>query len=168
MHLPNRNGFTLVEVLVVVTILMIISATVLPTFSSYIQKQNLNQSVENLLSDIRSMENKAISGVPNANGVSAPYWGIYMPAGSNTYTVFSTLTEHTSCTVSVLPEHTGKLTQGATFANTYCIYISTKNGALYYTSGLVTGSPTILIQDTNGNSMNINYSQSGLFYVVRN
>ena len=64
MKLPRSvsKGFTLVELMIVVGILAIVSGIMIPSFSTYTRNQTLKQAQENLKSDLRSAQNKALTG----------------------------------------------------------------------------------------------------------
>jgi len=78
----NKNkGFSFVELLVVVSLITLISGAVLPGFNSYIKSQNLKQAAEQVASDLRTVQNKALGGVLSSDP-SVVYWGASSSSGS--------------------------------------------------------------------------------------
>ena len=68
-------GLTFVELLIVVSIITVLSAAAIPGFNTYITNQNLKQSVEQIKSDLRTVQNNVLGGAMAAEpGVE--YWGI--------------------------------------------------------------------------------------------
>lgn len=83
-------GFTLVELLIVIAVIGILAASSIPVFSSYTSSQRLSQTAKNVKNDLRSAQNRAISGV------EGKAWGMSFN-GSNSYTIF-TCTSLSACT----------------------------------------------------------------------
>lgn len=72
-----KTAFTLIELLVGVSIISILTLITLPVFSNVGTNTTLTQNAENMLSDIRGIQSKALSGAvsgiyPDTNG----YWGV--------------------------------------------------------------------------------------------
>lgn len=83
------QGFTLVEILLVVSIIAVLSGFLIPGFSNYIQNQNIKQAQELFKSDLRTVQNKALTGV-GATSSSIDYWGLkIVDANATNYYVFS-------------------------------------------------------------------------------
>ena len=76
------SGFTLIEILIVISILGILMAAAIPTFNSYNKNQILAQSLKNIRTDVRTVQNFSISG---ADG---KVWGVHLSSGSATYYIF--------------------------------------------------------------------------------
>jgi len=70
----NNSGFTLIELLMVVSIIAVLSSFLIPGFSNYIDKQNVLQGQEILKSDLRTAQNKALTGVGSSIGTA--FWGV--------------------------------------------------------------------------------------------
>jgi len=79
--LDNNKGFTFVELLIVVSLITLIVGASLPRFNSYIKTQNLKQAAEQIASDLRTAQNKALSGVLSSEPPVA-YWGAFPSSGS--------------------------------------------------------------------------------------
>jgi len=87
----KKKGFTLIELLIVVSIITIISGAVIPGFSNYIAHQNVIQSLEKVIDDIRTVQNKALSGELSNTVISSnkpEYWGIQYTQNATTYNYF--------------------------------------------------------------------------------
>ena len=80
-NLDNSKGFSFVELLIVVSLITLISGAVLPGFNSYIRTQNLKQAAEQIAGDLRTVQNKALSGVLSSEP-SVAYWGASSSSGS--------------------------------------------------------------------------------------
>ena len=59
----DKKGFTLIELMVVVSIMILLSALLLADFRSGQRRYVLNQSVQRLASDLRKAQNMAMGGV---------------------------------------------------------------------------------------------------------
>ncbi|OIP97219.1 hypothetical protein COT69_02795 [candidate division WWE3 bacterium CG09_land_8_20_14_0_10_39_24] len=67
------KGFTLVELLISVSVIVILTAIALPIFATTGSNQTLTQNFENIKSDLRIVQAKSLSGIVSGdNG----YWGI--------------------------------------------------------------------------------------------
>jgi type II secretory pathway pseudopilin PulG len=159
-NLPKRSaGFTLIELLISASIVMIIAAGIIPSFSGYIKDQNLKQAQEQLKSDLRTIQNRALTGALSDVTMGTPavpvlYWGVvfYAPddnSGTNTYKSFVS-NSASSCPPSP------KIDQGTYtfknniryFDNTVCLFFSIKNGDLIRHGGI-------------GNYIDLKYKASG-------
>lgn len=86
MTLPNSKlaGFTLIEMIVVVVVLAAMAAVIIPSLSSFNQRQNLDQAAKQLKSDLRAMRSQAVSGATGSSSDSSQ-WGARFVLGSATY-----------------------------------------------------------------------------------
>jgi prepilin-type N-terminal cleavage/methylation domain-containing protein len=78
------SGFTLVEILLVVSIMAIMSAASIPGFRGYIIAQNTKQSMEQVKSDLRSIQIKAMAGSLSDDS-SVSYWDVTFRENRNNY-----------------------------------------------------------------------------------
>jgi prepilin-type N-terminal cleavage/methylation domain-containing protein len=98
MHITARNnsikaGFTLIEILMVISIIMLMTGALLPSFSNYLERQTMIQGVELFKSDIRTVQNKALAGsgadvylnVGAGPNEHPDYWGIQFRSGDSTH-----------------------------------------------------------------------------------
>jgi len=68
----KQKGFTLVELLISVSVIVILTAIAFPIFTTTGSNQTLIQNSENIKSDIRLVQTKSLSGIVSGdNG----YWG---------------------------------------------------------------------------------------------
>lgn len=127
----SKNGFTLVELLLVVSIIAVLSSFLIPGFSNYIDNQNVLQASEILKSDLRSAQSKALTGV-GAYSSGILYWGIKIPSDNATSYIFfnSTANDATACTNAVADTTSENLPGGVVIkgANGACIFFSVENG----------------------------------------
>ncbi len=69
-HLKPRRGFTMIEMIIVMTIFAVAVASTLPLLSAYKQKQNLPTLTTELIQTLRRAQGRALSGT---NGLP---WGV--------------------------------------------------------------------------------------------
>ncbi len=169
MNLPkNSKGFTLIELLISVSIIAIISGGIIPSFSGYIKNQNLKQAQEQIKSDLRSIQNKALTGSLSSSSSSPSHWGIRFVNDSDTYTYFiSTSNNICSDPSFVFDQGTGKIPNGVKIANfTGCIFFSFQNGDI---SKYPTSLPNYIdlkfnVGDTE--YKRIYFNSAGLIYTI--
>ena len=77
----KNRGFSFIELLIVVSLITLVSGAILPGFNSYIRTQNLKQAAEQIAGDLRTVQNKALSGVLSSEP-SVAYWGASSSSGS--------------------------------------------------------------------------------------
>lgn len=169
MSLPNNSrynaGFTLLELMITVSIIGILSAGMIPAFSKYIRNQNLKQAQEQLKSDLRSTQNKALTGALSDQGYS--YWGMMFTKGSNIYNYFVAY-DTTSCPPPSGPppgtsQGSSKFTTGLNIqSDTGCIFFSFANGDI---SGIA--SPLIVGYSAT-ESKQVIFNSAGLIYTTNN
>jgi prepilin-type N-terminal cleavage/methylation domain-containing protein len=82
-----QPGFTLIELMVVVSIIVLFSVAFLPNISQYRNLENLQDGSTQLQSDIRKAQNNAVSGVKCfSDGTFTPHWSLIL-LGNNSYRV---------------------------------------------------------------------------------
>lgn len=148
MHVSARNkGFTLVELLLVVSLIAVLSSFLIPGFSNYIDNQNIRQAQELLKSDLRNVQNKALTGV-GASVSTVDYWGLKIPSSdAKNYIYFQSQTnDGSACDSAVANETSGNLPGDVVIkgANGVCVFFSLRNGDATIVN-LVGGGDTISI-----------------------
>ena len=127
----QQKGFTLVELLLVVSLIAVLSSFLIPGFSNYISTQNIRQGQETLKSDLRSAQNKALTGVSSSDP-TVSYWGLRIPSqDASTYTFFkSSSNDGNACDNAVTVETSDKLPGDVVVrnANGACVFFSLRNG----------------------------------------
>lgn len=130
----NAQGFTLVELLMVVSIIAALSGFLIPGFSTYIDNQNVLQAQELLKNDLRTAQNRALTGVGTAVGTS--FWGIKVVGdNANDYLLFSSAADSAAACNSVSSGGSG-VTRSEPLpgrvvvrgSNGACVFFSTRNG----------------------------------------
>lgn len=173
------SGFTLVELLVTVSLIAIVTGAVIPNFNSYIRNQNLIQAKEIFKSDLRSVQNKALTGAYSNNTVlvggvptQVKYWGVYLRANSGTYTSFITPSATlATCNAAVagtltaenIPS-TSTLQSSIQFqqnGNSCCLFFSYQNGDITNTC---TSSTTLNVGYSTTEMSAVTYNSMGLIY----
>ena len=169
MHLPvlKRNqAFTLIELMIAVTIITIVSAAIIPAFSKYIRGQNLKQAQEQIKSDLRSIQNKALTGALSDQLIgpdNMKYWGVRFVNGSSDYEFFIAAVD-TSCPSSIpagQSQGTENLSDEITIRSaTNCLFFDISDGGI---SGYV--SPITAGYD-DSETKNIIFNSTGLIYTT--
>ena len=123
----SARAFTLIELLIVVSIIIIMTATLVPSFDTYIKNQGLRQAQENIKSDLRTAQNKAMTGVGADLGVE--YWGIRFTNGNDEYEFFNSTTTG-NCTSLTASSFSEKLPGNVVIntTSTFCVYFSMYTG----------------------------------------
>lgn len=171
MKTPVRfRAFTLIELLIVVSILAILSAFLIPGFSNYLDTQNIKQAQEQVKSDLRTAQNRALNGVGSAPTVN--YWGIRNGgANSSRYYFFTSgQADLTTCNaVGTGLETSMKLPGGAVIKNdAFCVFFSFDNGDAVFVGNGISGSEfqiTLGYSDSTGNEcFKVILNSGGLIY----
>jgi prepilin-type N-terminal cleavage/methylation domain-containing protein len=172
----TARGFTLIELLIVITIIISITAAVVPSFAGYIRNQGLKQATEQVKSDLRSIQNKAITGAlsdQTINSNPVAYWGVRFSAGSGTGSNRYEYFISDSAATCPLSFNTGQLQGYSEIASGIdvksagykCIYFSMANGTI---STINFGSNTLIVGFTgstqDGDCRRVLFNDSGLIY----
>jgi prepilin-type N-terminal cleavage/methylation domain-containing protein len=173
MNLPKYSkGFTLIELLVVISIISIIGGGIIPSFSKYVKDQNLKQAQEQLKSDLRTIQNKALTGamsnaeIPVGSGNRVKYWGVYLSSGSETVNYYIT-TETSTCPPTADGTYQGnfKIPNTVVYrgSSSGCLFFDIKNGDIV--SSGVSNPINIDYASANGTvGKNISFTSAGLIY----
>lgn len=90
MNSSAQQGFTLLELLISISIIAVISGSLIPGFSTYSRNQNLRQAQEQVKSDLRTVQNFALTGTESADNLE--FWGLSFIQGSGRYEFFTAQT----------------------------------------------------------------------------
>lgn len=128
----NVKGFTLVELLIVVSIVTVITGFLLPSFNTYIDNQNTKQAQEQVQDDLRNVQNRAINGEDSIDALSPNFWGIQFVSGQTQYTSFISVTADADACNNVSGRENRRvysaLPGGNQLYTSVCIFFSFANG----------------------------------------
>ncbi len=175
MSLPRKTtfsvGFTLLELMIVVTIIGIISAGLIPGFSNYIRSQNLKQAQEQLKSDMRTVQNKALTGALSDQLLGSTYikyWGIKFVNGQSAYDYFVSIS---SAACPAGPPYAAGVYQGkGSFGSdlkiqnaSTCVFFDMSNGDIA-SSLISSGSGAALVGYSATELKRVFFNSYGLIY----
>lgn len=173
MILPvKKSGFTLIELLLVITIISIITVGVIPEFSTYIRNQNLKQGQEQIKSDLRSTQNKALTGSLTdqlIGGFPMKFWGMKFTNESASYDYFISVTDATCPSNYIDGQYQGKgklnnnlKIQNFTSGASGCLFFSVDNGGI--TSPGFGSDVSVIVGYSATEVKNIFFNSAGLIY----
>jgi prepilin-type N-terminal cleavage/methylation domain-containing protein len=172
----EHNGFTLVELLLVITIMMVMAGAMIPSFSGYLRNQNLKQTQEKLKSDLRTVQNKALTGalfdrtvLVGAAQQPVTHWGVRFVNGSRRYNYFisaaATAAECNNFAAADRFQSFEELPEDMVFKSpTGCLFFSFLNGG---TSTSVTTSPVYFgyaSSNATGSCRSMQFNTAGLVF----
>jgi prepilin-type N-terminal cleavage/methylation domain-containing protein len=165
-----RQAFTLIELMIVISIIVVMTAALLPSFTGYLKSQTLLQAREQLKSDMRNTQNKALndaSGDQTISGNTIQYWGMRI-SSATAYTYFYSVNNNASaCTGASnhVDQGSNTLPTNVTFSSGVvngCLFFSLADGSI--SSVLVTSPITLhegsLSKNTYFNSAGLVSNQS--------
>ena len=133
------RGFTLLELLIVISILAVLSAIGSGFYINYVRDSEVSSAANNIISDLKSTQAKSITGEDDRK------WGIrFINARDDYYEIFSTPTDYSD------PAKTVQLT----------VYLS---GGVYFTQPAESSNSTVIfnkIKGTTGSNASITISSS--------
>lgn len=175
-----ENGFTLVELLLVITIMIIMAGSMIPSFSGYLRNQNLKQTQEKVKSDLRSVQNKALTGALYDRTVlvggtprTVTHWGVRFNNNSRRYDFFIAYATNAAQFNSECSNYLAadrfqnfeQLPEDMVFKSpSGCLFFSFLNGG---TSTSVTTSPVYFgyaASNASGSCRNLMFNTSGLVF----
>ncbi len=141
----SKSGFTLIELMISVGILTLLSAAMIPSFNSYLNNQNVTQGVEQIKSDIRNVQNKALTGAGFDKVANTTHWGIKFSNDTQQYEwkVFSFASAITSANCSsswASPKETSQNLNSdvriyGVSSTSKCIFFNFTNGDATFVNG---------------------------------
>jgi prepilin-type N-terminal cleavage/methylation domain-containing protein len=161
-----RPAFTLTELLIVVAIIVIITGGLMPAFSTYLRGQKVKQAQETLKSDIRTVQNKALTGAlsnMDLGGENPQYWGVTFTSGSSEYVPFVSV-DTDSCNDSIQ----GKYNLSDEVVIDADTFSGGGNGCLFFniSDGSITsdGIGSSIVISLSGQCASIEFNSAGLIY----
>jgi prepilin-type N-terminal cleavage/methylation domain-containing protein len=149
----QRQGFTLLEVLLVASLLAMIAGFSVGIYDNYGRNMELNSTGKNIIYDLRQMRSNAASGADQRN------WGIHLANGAQDYyELFSTPTNYADA---------GKTIISAEYLPATLHFIKPAEGFnLDIVFSRITGNTTadFLTIGSQGGSKTINVTASGAVY----
>lgn len=162
----NQKAFTLVELIVVVSLIAIITGGILPGFNNYLTNQGLRQAQSQIIDDLRTVQNKALNGelaTTQLGGNNVQYWGIQFSQTSRSYQQFISVNTGACNTVTRQNIRTSDLLPSGNVIRspTVCVFFSIANGDAVFSTG---GSSATIItgQPSGGTCRRLNISANGL------
>lgn len=155
------QGFTLLELLIVVSIIAIMSGAILPAFSQYIDNQGLRQAQEQVKSDLRTIQNRALTGSAAdqyINGNPVLFWGLDFTDSSGTYSYFIS-TDNTTNECDQSSQGTYSLPENYVFKHDGCVFFSMENGDY---NGVSIGSGNRVVIGTGSTCRSVSINTAGL------
>jgi len=84
-----KRGFTLAEILVVITILLILSSILLPRYYLFRQQLSLSRAAYKLAQDLRRAQEMATSARELEGGEVPPGYGVSLTSGATNYLLYA-------------------------------------------------------------------------------
>jgi prepilin-type N-terminal cleavage/methylation domain-containing protein len=135
----SQMGFTLVELLIVVSIIVVMSGVLIPGFTNYYDTQTLRQGQEQIKSDLRNIQMRALTGI-DATAVLT-HWAVKFEPNESFYGYFLTDTPTAATCNSTTPTETSKKMAGGVMvrgSDSICVFFSFDNGDVIYSRGAAT------------------------------
>ncbi len=97
-QISNFSAFTLVELMISISIIAILTVAAIPSFSGFSKSQAMAQGFKSLESDLRIAQSRSLSGAtaPAGATVAPKAWGINFTDGASSYIIFT-------CTPAQIP-----------------------------------------------------------------
>lgn len=159
----NAKGFTLIELLMSVSLILIVTGALIPSFNAYMKSQSLKQAQEFLKSDLRSVQNKALTGAESQD-TSLKYWGVKFSQNSANYTYHVSTTTDCGALNSSTQRGTATLPGVIVVKSpSGCVFFSMANGNALGTDGL--SSEKISLGYPSGtDTKEVLFNSGGLIY----
>jgi type II secretory pathway pseudopilin PulG len=161
----QNPAFTLIELLVVVSLVTIMTGTLIPSFTAYINDQNLKQAQEAVKNDLRSVQNKALAG-SLSDTPTVVYWGIRFTNNSNVYTFLTSSMADCSVTANTAASEAlpgAIVIRRGVATSPFCVLFSVANGDLAGNSTVVVGKSG----DTGAKCRSVTISNNGLIVATQ-
>lgn len=144
--LKNKSGFTLLELMLVMAILVIIALASRDIYNNFALDTSIDNNSKTIMFDLRSARDRAMNGQNDYN------WGIhFVNSASDYYEIFSTPTNYASASTTI--ESTNYLNGNTTFSSP-----SAGNSIdIIFTkiSGLATATDIIIVSGSNQRTISV-------------
>lgn len=141
--MDNKSGFTLPEILIVSSLLVILAGVVLGNVFSLRQNVSISTSIDTIIADMKDQQTKAMVG-DTEGGASAGSYGVYFETGR--YTLFHGSAYSTGNTSNFVVNLDSSIQfSNVTFPGSVIVFNS-QSGQI---NGFTPGSNTITVKDRN-------------------
>lgn len=147
------SAFTLVELMISISIIAILTIAAIPSFSGFSKSQAMAQGFKSLESDLRIAQSRSLSGAtaPAGATVAPKAWGINFTNGASSYNIFT-------CTPAQIPTDYTNYRYG----NPKCDSSPYKTVLLSPSIKInVSASPLDVVFDSQNGSIYVNGNQVG-------
>lgn len=149
----SGNGFTLMEVLLVIAILAVLTAISAPMYRSFIKTSELNSVSKTIISFLKEARSKSMSGNLGLK------WGVhFVNSSADYYESFSTPTDYNDSSKNVVA--TTSLPLGVNFTEP----VSTSNIIFGKINGTTTATTTITFTSADNESKTVTVTPIGNIY----
>ncbi len=176
--MPKYQAFTLIELMIVISILAILMAATIPTFNSYNKGQIFSQDVRNVQNDLRTIQNFSLSGVAGRS------WGIQYQLNGNSYVIYNinydptaTTYQYSGCNINICTTvKTVNLSNNTLIsalspinaANTLDVVFENETGKIFVNQGNAAAAITLDYAAGSSHPDNICLSAGGSIYEKSN
>jgi len=89
----NKNGFSLIELLVVISIIGLMSSVMVANYRSGQRSSDLNAAAQKMVSNIRLAQHYAMGLKDSGIGDETIGWGVFIDKSTNSYIIFADIIE---------------------------------------------------------------------------
>lgn len=149
----KANGFTLLEVLIVIGILAVLTSISAPIYRNFVKTSELGVTAKIMTSFLREARSKSMTGNLNLK------WGIhFVNSGTDYYESFSTPTDYSDSLKSVIA------TTSLPFGVNFTAPVSTSDVIFGKIVGTTTATTTVTFTSTDGESKTVTVTPIGNIY----
>lgn len=182
----QSEAFTLVELMLAVAIMAALTGFLLPTFNNYTKNQNLKQAQEQLRSDLRNVQNKALNGAHSTTTITfggtvydIKYWGVRISNNASLgryqlHYFISADTLASTCADSYAASPVRSISQGyydfaekiipTSRLSNPCLFFSIRDGSVTAVNFLSLVEPIIYLSDGGSVSKTVVLNSAGLIF----
>jgi len=161
----TSRGFTLIELLITTVIIAVLAGITIPFFQDFSDTQQLSRGLEQVKTDLRTVQNRAVSAVDRISGSTEYYWwGLDLDYGgdSGKYALLESDNETDPNSGTILEKRVKKLPGGLSFDSDVTIWFRMISGEVCtVTSCPLTSDVTVRVCKGGGNCRELTVSPSG-------